>query len=71
MTVLLWGERSLQFTEKTPTPVRQLSITGFAYKAGIVSDVDFTVVGALLDVTTECRCPARLDRAHNPTLPVR
>ncbi len=32
--MLLWRERSLQFTEKTPTPVRQLPITGSAHKAG-------------------------------------
>ena len=32
--MLLWRERSLQFTEKTPTPARQLPITGSAHKAG-------------------------------------
>ena len=30
----LWRERSLQFTEKAPTPARQLPITGSAHKAG-------------------------------------
>ena len=35
-----------------------------------ISDADITAVSALFDVTTEDRCPARLDRAHNPTLPV-
>ena len=53
MTVLLWGERSLQFTEKTPTPVRQLPITECAHKAGIVGD---PLVRAVL---------AALDRAHH------
>ena len=32
--MLLWRERSLQFTEKAPTPARQLPITGSAHKAG-------------------------------------
>ena len=32
--MLLWRERSLQFTGKTPTPARQLPITGSAHKAG-------------------------------------
>jgi hypothetical protein len=64
------GTKSATIHWKMPMPARQLPITGFAHKAGIVGDADLTAVNALLDVTTECRCPARLDRAHNPTLPV-
>jgi hypothetical protein len=65
--VLLWRERSLQFTEKAPTPARQLPITGSAHKAGIVGDARHVAVIARLDVTTERGCATRNDRAHHAT----
>ena len=65
MTVLLWGERSLQFTEKTPTPVRQLPITECAHKAGIVRDPFVRAVLAALDVAAERGSATGLDRRHD------
>ena len=64
-TVLLWRERSLQFTEKTPTPARQLPITGSAHKTGIVGDPLVRTVLAALDVAAERGGATGFDRRHD------
>ena len=66
--MLLWRERSLQFTEKTPTPARQLPITGSAHKARVVGDARRAAIVASLDMTAERRRSARRDRAHDAPL---
>ena len=52
---------------KTPTPVRQLPITGCAHKAGIVGDQRKAAhrVLAARDVPAERRRAAALDRTHH------
>ena len=52
---------------KTPTPVRQLPITGCAHKAGVVSDVRMAArrVLAARDMAAERRRAAALDCAHH------
>ena len=47
---------------------RQLPITGFAHKTGIIGDARRTAVVALLDVATEHGRPTRRDRAHHASL---
>jgi len=58
--------RSAAIHRKMPASPRQLPITGFAHKAGVVSDggVPARLVLAARDVATESRRAAALDRAH-------
>ena len=47
---------------------RQLPITGFAHKAGVVGDARMRAVLAALDVPAECCGSADLDRRHDAAL---
>ncbi len=47
---------------------RQLPITGFAHKAGIIGLPHEAAVGAVFGVTAQGRSPARLHRGHDPAL---
>jgi hypothetical protein len=47
------------------TVARQLPITNFAHKAGIVGDVDMRAVLAARDMAAEGRRTAALDRRHH------
>ncbi len=44
---------------------RQLPITGFAHKAGVVGDLDMAAVVTALDVAAERRGAAVSDRRHD------
>ncbi len=63
--MLLWREKSLQFTEKAPTPAHQLPITGSAHKAGIVGDAFMRAVLAALDMAAERGGATGFDRRHD------
>ena len=47
---------------------RQLPITGFAHKAGVVGDARCTTIVALLDMTAEHCRSARRDGTHDAAL---
>ena len=51
-------------------PSQALAFGAVPVAAGIVGDADLAAVGALLDMAAERRRAARLDGAHDPTLPV-
>jgi hypothetical protein len=46
-------------------PCRQLPITGFAHKAGVVGDLDMAAVVAARDMTAERCCAAGRYRRHD------
>ena len=50
---------------KTPTPARQLPITGSAHKAGIVGDPFVRAVLAALDVSAQRGGATGFDRRHD------
>ena len=50
---------------KMPMPARQLPITGFAHKAGVVGDAFVRAVFTALDVSAERSRAAVLDRRHD------
>ena len=61
--------KSAAIHRKMLMPGRQLPITGFAHKAGVVGDLDMAAVVAALDVAQAPgnwrRCAARPDRRHD------
>src|SRR5271165_2422924 len=57
--------RSATIHRKMPIPARQLTITNFAHKAGIVGHAFVRAVLAALDMAAERRGPAALDRRHD------
>jgi len=60
--------RSATIHRKMSTPTRQLPITESAHKARVVGNAAVGAVFARLDMTAERRCPAQLDRRHDPAL---
>jgi hypothetical protein len=60
--------KSAAIHRKMPMPARQLPITGFAHKTGIIGDADCPAVVALLDMTAERCYPAGRDGAHDAPL---
>ncbi len=57
--------KSAAIHRKMPMPARQLSITGFAHKAGVVGDADRAAIVTLFDMTAKRRRAARRDGAHD------
>ena len=53
---------------KAQTNRRQLPITGFAHKTGVVGAADEAAIGAGLDMAAERRRATQLDGAHHPPL---
>jgi hypothetical protein len=53
---------------KIPMRTRQLPITGFAHKAGVVGDARQAASVAVFDVTAERRRAAGRNRGHDATL---
>ena len=47
---------------------RQLPITGFTHKTGVVGAADEAAIGAGLDMAAERRRPTQLDGTHHPPL---
>jgi hypothetical protein len=62
---LLWSARERQCTGNCGRRDRQLPITGFAHKAGVVGDAVVAAILAALNMAAEGRRAALLDRRHH------
>ncbi len=65
----VWHWQQLGLARLQPFGPRQpLALRAVPVATGVVRVTNEPTVGAALDMPTQCRCPARLDRRHDATL---